>query len=396
MTVSLKLSVPDSPDVVHFNGAAYLSVPTPVGRPALYLLPPAPQEFERVDSIVMDMDGSSTDTEKLVLRAMRDMMREILQDPEFRFADKTETDDGDYPHIIGDSTTNHVRYLLSKYGGRVDDRKLSAGYLRALRRHREVKTRLDLVERDFVSGDRKLFDDPALRRLLSVESLPWETADKTALELTDKHNVRMDRLQGAIDIYYANYHIILEGIRGGSIKEALIEPMPFLGEFLSICKKLGIKLGLVTSSVQKEAEIVMPIVFRGLGFDTPFEDYYDSVVTASNNEMENYLKPHPMLYDIALTEMGFQHQTQRNGSFGIEDSTAGLKAVRAAGISAVAVIHPGTRNHDKSFANLGIARLDGEERGGLRDIMVRSRLFLAEDSEQRRRLDHELREAGLI
>ncbi|MDO8684222.1 MAG: HAD hydrolase-like protein [Armatimonadota bacterium] len=387
MTDSLTLQAPDSPDVVHHDGGVYLRVPTPLGRPALYLLPPVPQEFDRIDSIVMDMDGSSTDTEKLVLRAMRDMMWEIQQDTQFKFADKNETDDGDYPHIIGDSTTNHVRYLLSKYGGRVDDRKLSAGYLRALRRHGKVKSRFEFMERDFVSGDRKVFEDSKLRELLSSESMPLEVADKTSLELTDQYNVRMDRLQGAIDIYYANYHIILEGIRDGSVQEALIEPMPFLAEFLSVSKELGIKLGLVTSSVQKEAEIVMPIVFQGMGFDTPLMEYYDCIVTASNNEMENYLKPHPMLYDIALTSMGYQHQNQRNGSFGVEDSTAGLKSVRAAGISAVAVIHPGTKNHDKSFANLGTARLDGQERGGLRDVMVRSKLFLKEGSEQRKQLD---------
>ena len=387
MSNTLTVHVPDSPDVVQYNGEVFLRVPTPLGRPALYVLPPVPREFDKIDSVVMDMDGSSTDTEKLVLRAMRDMVREILQDPEFRFADKTETDDGDYPHIIGDSTTNHVRYLLSKYGPRVDDRKLSAGYLRALRRHREVKSRFDLMDRDFVSGDRKVFEDAVLRELLSSSTMPRDCADRTALQLTDKYNVRMDRLQGAIDIYYANYHVILEGIRDGSVKEALIEPMPFLAEFLSICKKLGVKLGLVTSSVEKEAQIVMPIVFKGMSFDTPYEDYYDAVVTASENEMENYLKPHPMLYDIALTMMGYQHQTQRNGSFGVEDSTAGLKAVRAAGISAVAVIHPGTKNHDKSFANLGTARLNGEERGGLKDIMVRSKLFLRDGSEQRRRLE---------
>ena len=388
------MHVPDSPDVVQYNGDVYLRVPTPVGRPALYLLPPIPKEYDKIDSIVMDMDGSSTDTEKLVLRAMRDMMREILQNPEFKFADKTEADDGDYPHIIGDSTTNHVRYLTTKYGKGIDERRLSAGYLRALRRHHSVKTRFELMERDFISGDRKVFDDPALKELLSSEAMPLEVADKSALELTDKYSVRMDRLQGAIDIYYANYHIILMGIRDGKITEALIEPMPFLAEFLSVSKELGIKLGLVTSSVQKEAEIVMPIVFAGMDFDTPFKEYYDSIITASNNEMENYLKPHPMLYDIALTEMGFQHQSMRNGSFGIEDSTAGLKAVRAAGISAVAVIHPGTKNHDKSFANLGTARLDGEERGGLRDIMVRSKLFLKEGAEQRSKLEQLLDKMG--
>ena len=395
MTESLTLHVPKSEDVVQYDGGAYLRVPTPVGRPVLYLLPPVPQEFDRVDSIVMDMDGSSTDTEKLVLRAMRDMMREILQDPDFVFADKTEMDDGDYPHIIGDSTTNHVRYLTRKYGPRVDDRRLSAGYLRALRRHREVRSRLDFFARDFDSGDRKCLDDLEIRELLTSETMTWEAADRKALELTDRFNISMDRLQGAIDIYYANYHEILESIRDGAVKEALIEPMPFLGEFLSICKRLGIKLGLVTSSVQKEAEIVMPIVFAGMGFDMPFKEFYDSIVTASENEMENYLKPHPMLYDISLTMMGYQHQSQRNGSFGIEDSTAGLKSVRAAGISAVAVIHPGTKNHDKSFANLGTARLDGQERGGLRDIMVRSRLFLEEGSEQRRELERILGEMGV-
>ena len=37
----------------------------------------------------------------------------------------------------------------------------------------------------------------------------------------------------------------------------------------------------------------------------------------------------------------------------------------------------------------------GEERGGLRDIMVRSRLFLKKGSEQWGRLDGELRGRGL-
>lgn len=396
MIDTLTLHVPDSEDVVQYNGGYFLRIPTPLGRPALYSLPPVPQQFDKIDSIVMDMDGSSTDTEKLVLKAMGDMMREILQDPSFKFADKSGDDDGDYPHIIGDSTTNHLRYLMGKYGHRVDDRTLSAGYLRALRRHREVRSRFDLADRDFVSGDRKLFDAPELRELLTSDSMTLDAADKLSKELTDKYNVRMDRLQGAIDIYYANYHIILEGIRDGAVTEALIEPMPFLAEFLSISKKLGIKLGLVTSSVEKEAQIVMPIVFQGMGFETPYEEYYDCVVTASGNEMENYLKPHPMLYDMALTMLGFQHQTQRNGSFGVEDSTAGLKAVRAAGISAVAVIHPGTKNHDKSFANLGTARLNGEVRGGLQDVMLRSRLFLKEGSEQRGQLDQKLQEMGLV
>lgn len=384
MTDSLVLHVPESPDVVNIDGEAYLRVVNPPGRPAMYYLPPVPREFGRIDCILMDMDGSSTDTEKLVVRSLRDTMREILQDPDF------DTNEEDYRHIVGDSTTNHLVYLISRYGRRIDDRRLAASFLRSLRRHSSVHTGLELMAQGFLSGDRKIFDDPELRELLSPETTPLESADNKAFGLVDRYNLRVDRVQGAAEIYYADYHAVLLGVRDGVIRDTLVEPMPFLAQFLKTCRKLGIKLALVTSSNEKEVQIIMPVVFQAMGFVESFEDFYDTIVTASNNEMENYLKPHPMLYDMALTKMGYQQQTQRSGCFGVEDSAFGLKALRAAGISAVAVTHPGTKNHDKSFANLGTARLDGEERGGLRDIMVRSRLFLKEGSEQRARLDEEL------
>lgn len=85
----------------------YVTVYTPTET--RYVIPEAPSSFRNLEAVMMDMDGSSTDTEKLVLEAMRQMMGEALGNSRFRFSGE------DFPHIIGDSTTNHVRYLVSTY-----------------------------------------------------------------------------------------------------------------------------------------------------------------------------------------------------------------------------------------------------------------------------------------
>ena len=54
----------------------YVTVYSPVET--RYLIANAPDCFDRLEAVMMDMDGSSTDTEKLVLEAMRLMMAEAL------------------------------------------------------------------------------------------------------------------------------------------------------------------------------------------------------------------------------------------------------------------------------------------------------------------------------
>ncbi|RLA94884.1 MAG: hypothetical protein DRG83_19220 [Deltaproteobacteria bacterium] len=251
----------------------YVTVYTPIET--RYVIPEAPSSFQSLEAVMMDMDGSSTDTEKLVLKAMRQMMREVLGNPQFRFARE------DFPHIIGDSTTNHVRYLVSTYNL-----------------------------------------DPA-------------------------------QLDHYIDIYYRRYHQTLYDIRDGKITETLIEPMPGLKEFLTTLKQKGIKIGLVTSSLKKEADIVMPEVFKRMGMDPDYESFYDGVI-AADEVGEAFLKPHPNLY-VRIAEEKLNVQNKRN-CFVVEDSTAGIIAARVAGFAVAAVPHPGTRDHSFELANLGVMK----------------------------------------
>jgi len=264
------------------DGREFVTVYTPVET--RYAIPEAPERLPDLEAIMMDMDGSSTDTEKLVLEAMRRMMADALGDPSFAFARD------DYPHIIGDSTTNHVKYLVARYGL-----------------------------------------DPA-------------------------------GLDAAIDAYYDEYHRTLRDIRDGRIRDRLIEPMPGLPEFLSTCKRRGIRVGLVTSSLREEVDIIMPEVFRRMGIAEPFERVYDGVI-AAEEVGEAFLKPHPNLY-VRMAEEKLRVRDRRR-AFVIEDSTAGIIAGRAAGFAVAAVRHPGTRDHDFRLANLGLAQ------GGLPEILDR-------------------------
>jgi beta-phosphoglucomutase-like phosphatase (HAD superfamily) len=242
---------------------------------------------------MMDMDGSSTDTEKLVLEAMRQMMAEVLGKSDFQFARE------DFPHIIGDSTTNHVKYLVQTYNL-----------------------------------------DPA-------------------------------GLDHYINTYYQRYHQALHDIRDGKIGNILIEPMPGLKQFLTTLRQRGIKIGLVTSSLKEEADIVMPEVFRGMGLDRDYESFYDGVI-AADEVGEAFLKPHPNLY-IRMAEEKLNVRNKRT-CLVVEDSTAGIIAARVAGFAVAAVPHPGTRDHSLELANLGMMNR------GLPEILERN-LFLEQQSQ---------------
>lgn len=247
----------------------YIHVDTPV--PTRYELQEPRTDFANLGAIMMDMDGSSTDTEKLCLEALRLMVAGVLGEPDLRFGRE------DFPNIIGDSTTNHVRYLIEKYG------------------------------------------------------------------------LKPERLDDYISDYYGHYHRVLYDIRDGKIEKKLIVPMPYLREFLEWAKGRGIKLGLVTSSLQEECDIVMAQVFKEMGMAVSFKDYYDGLI-AADAVGEPFLKPHPNLYVLMREQLGVPPER----AVVIEDSTAGIAAGRIAGMGVFAVPHHATRDHDFSLANHGV------------------------------------------
>jgi beta-phosphoglucomutase-like phosphatase (HAD superfamily) len=256
-------------EVRELNGAREVFIDTPV--PMAYALREPETDWGNLGAVLMDMDGSSTDTERLVLEAMRQMMAEALGRPDFHFAPE------DFPHIIGDSTTNHLTWLLPHCG------------------------------------------------------------------------ISIERLQEHMANYYRKYHQTLRDIRDGKIHDTLIEPMPHLREFLAWAKGRGLKVGLVTSSLQLEVDIVMPEVFRGMAMDPDYRAFYDGVI-AADQVGEPFLKPHPNLYILMLERLGVPARR----ALVIEDSTAGIVAGRLAGCSVAAVPHPHTRAHKFDEANLGM------------------------------------------
>lgn len=268
------------------NGQSEMFIDTPV--PMTYALRDPGTDWKHLGAVMMDMDGSSTDTEKLVLEAMRQMMAEALRKHDFQFAPE------DYPNIIGDSTTNHLTWLLPHYG-------------------------------------------------IPVADLPRHMAN-----------------------YYAKYHQALRDIRDGKIHDTLIEPMPNLREFLIWAKVRGMKVGLVTSSLALEVDIVMPEVFKGMDMDPNYREHYDGVI-AADAVGEPFLKPHPNLYVLMREALG----VPAHRCLVIEDSTAGITAGRLAGCSVAAVPHPHTRSHSFDLGNVGVFP------GGLIDVQRRLEELMA-------------------
>ncbi|HQN02189.1 MAG TPA: hypothetical protein PLL36_14005, partial [Candidatus Hydrogenedentes bacterium] len=124
-----------------------------------------------------------------------------------------------------------------------------------------------------------------------------------------------------------------------------LERLPALGRYFA---DTPAKIGLVTSSIAAEAEIVLGEVFRVIQeeiADWPlpqerreflmerFADpnhVYDARITASDSS-EIRLKPHRDLYAIALHGMGVMPD-RFHCVAGFEDSESGTIAIRAAGI----------------------------------------------------------------
>lgn len=302
--------------------------------------------------VVMDMDGTTTSTENICIFSQQYMMQTVTTAGKV-FKLNPELD---YPHIIGNSTTKHVEYLFSKYQAQIVDQNIVEAFKAAAAW--TLANSPDATRKKEVSNNAKLLDAGSLDNSL--------------------------RIKLAIDIYYAKYHQLLADVAekqksGDTIAgEELITPMPGVAILLPLLKgyladlphynfipegidsekfaalakhfaKYPARLGLVTSSIFYEANIVLQEVFSaiksqiktwGLSEDTKlnlqakfsnYNDFYDTVVTASDSN-EIRLKPHPDLYNIALRNMGVAPADYAK-VLGLEDSESGLLAMRAAGIS---------------------------------------------------------------
>ena len=125
---------------------------------------------------------------------------------------------------------------------------------------------------------------------------------------------------------------------------ALQPAMPGVETILASAKRMGLKIGLASSS--DRAWVVRHLTRLGL------LDYFDCLRTFDD---VSRTKPDPELYLAALDCLGVAPQR----AFALEDSPLGVKAARSAGLFCVAVPNDLTRQFPLEEADLRLESLEG-------------------------------------
>lgn len=142
--------------------------------------------------------------------------------------------------------------------------------------------------------------------------------------------------------YFEITHREMKAILEGHGRVDAFKPTEGLKDFLFALKARNIKIGLVTSGLYEKAWPEILSAFKTLDMGDP-RDFYDAIITAGYairkgqvgtlGELEP--KPHPWLYaETARIGLGIEY-SQRHHVIGIEDSGAGVVAIRLAGFAVV-------------------------------------------------------------
>jgi beta-phosphoglucomutase-like phosphatase (HAD superfamily) len=214
-----------------------------------------------------------------------------------------------------------------------------------------------VIERTIAS----LLGDPAFR--LRAEDDPYVSGHSVSehLDYVLRKYCQHASLEAAKSEYYAIARLGLAELAAGRGRQDEFVPAPGLKPFLLGLKARGIKIALVTSGLYEKAWPEIVAAFGAMRMGDP-ADFYDAIITAGfplragqpGTLGELSPKPHPWLYaEAALLGLGISFE-RRHAVIGIEDSGAGVCAVRLAGFSAVGmaggnVIQSGTRSLCESW-----------------------------------------------
>ncbi|MFO7899616.1 MAG: HAD hydrolase-like protein [Planctomycetota bacterium] len=188
----------------------------------------------------------------------------------------------------------------------------------------------------------RLLDDPAFT--LAEDDAPHVSGHSVSEHL--EHCIRKycpDRtVEEARAIYFEITHREMDEILAGRGRADAFRPSPGLRDFLLALKGRGIRIGVVSSGLHEKAWPELVSAFRAMDLGDPAE-FYDAIVTAGHairagqagtlGELE--AKPHPWLYaEAARVGLGIEF-ADRHHVIGIEDSGAGVVAVRLAGFACI-------------------------------------------------------------
>jgi beta-phosphoglucomutase-like phosphatase (HAD superfamily) len=195
-----------------------------------------------------------------------------------------------------------------------------------------------IIERTTAS----LLGDPSFQ--LSADDLPYVSGHSVSehLEYCIRKYCPDRQLQEARACYFEHTHREMQEILHGRGHVDAFVPAPGLKEFLLEVKGIGLKIGLVTSGLHEKAYPEILAAFRTMGLGDP-EAFYDAIITAGfplrKGEVgtlgELSPKPHPWLYAEAFrVGLGLPF-ADREAVLGVEDSGAGVCAVRLAGLPTI-------------------------------------------------------------
>ncbi|MDY3031055.1 MAG: HAD family phosphatase [Clostridia bacterium] len=151
-----------------------------------------------------------------------------------------------------------------------------------------------------------------------------------------------ENLEKARDLYFMHVNREMREIMEGRGRKDAFVPQEGLKEFLYELKKLGIKIGLVTSGLYEKAMPEILSAFRTLGMGEP-TDFYDAIISAGYPLRKGSVgtlgelspKPHPWLYaETCAIGLGIGFD-DRASVIAIEDSGAGVCSARIAGYTTV-------------------------------------------------------------
>ncbi|MFB3895122.1 MAG: hypothetical protein ACE14V_02350 [bacterium] len=235
------------------------------------LAPKYTQPLPKITGIVQDMDGTTTTTELLCVHSLEWMIRRIsgrTDISDWQGLDRTK----DYPHIIGNSTTKHVEYLIRTYEKEIKFDAFRTAFFEAiiwtLSMGQDASRRKEVIANIQALGIGILFEDRDFKTAIVSGTYIEKSAQKLAQKLIDKYGSNLnlyrfsDKVRAALDIYYYRYHTILMDIAAGqgrtraqellpaSSTHRLIEPMPAISVFLALVKGwLGEDVGIFYNQI---------------------------------------------------------------------------------------------------------------------------------------------------
>ncbi len=269
-------------------------------------------------AVVMDMDGTTTTTEELCIHSLESMVRKIsgrLTAGEWAGLDHAL----DYPNIIGNSTTKHVEFLITKYATMIDPAHLRRSYLYSAlwtiilgqdeQRVAEVKNNLANL------GCLDMLSDTQLDELTVSKQFTPAASDAITDSFLGKYGsgfrassvTAMVRV--GIDIYYQIYHAMLMEIQAGkgealarqflgSAGKRLIEPMP----------GIGIALALMKGWLGTAAAGAFDDLAADLGQKTGTR-YDEGVLRAARNRVADlgvYFEQHPLKISVVTSSIRYE------------------------------------------------------------------------------------------